>query len=60
MSGIWPVVCCPECHSPYYLVRLGTVGKRSVKDSRIIKCYVCNVVFRSKGSIVFEKETQNH
>ena len=60
MSGLYPVVTCPECTSPYYLKRLGTVGRRGVKDSRIIKCTVCNIVFRSKGSILFEdEETHN-
>lgn len=49
-------VSCPKCHSPFYLKRLGPVGKRGVKDSRRVLCYVCNYIFRTKGSILFNDE----
>ena len=42
-------VCCPKCHSPYGLIRIGVVGKRGVKDSRTLKCEYCNYVFRTRG-----------
>lgn len=47
-------ICCPECHSPFYLERVGPVGVRGVKDSRKIKCTVCNIVFRSKDQTIQE------
>ena len=47
-------ICCPKCHSPISLERIGPVGKRGVKDSRKILCTSCNYPFRSKGQTIWE------
>lgn len=46
--------CCPECGSPFYLERVGVVGRRGIRDSRIMKCTVCNITFRTKSQSIWE------
>jgi len=41
---------CPKCGEVLHLERVGSVGVRGVKDSKIIRCLACTHVFRTSGN----------
>ena len=44
-------VCCPKCGEVIHLERIGPVGLLAGrKDSKLIKCLSCNIIFRTSGN----------
>ena len=63
-------ICCPgsrlkdgqryACREVIHLERVGPAGQRGVKDSRMIKCDACGIIFRAPKHAETWKEAHGH